>query len=74
MQTDDALSVLQILQYNVPGGKKTRALTLVYAYKVLTPSDQLTEENIRLARILAWCLELVRKFVLLFFTFYSFYS
>ncbi|XP_018347536.1 PREDICTED: farnesyl pyrophosphate synthase-like isoform X1 [Trachymyrmex septentrionalis] len=52
----------KILQYNVPGGKKIRALTLVYAYKVLAPSDQLTKENIRLARILAWCLELCQAF------------
>ncbi|KYM94884.1 Farnesyl pyrophosphate synthase [Cyphomyrmex costatus] len=54
----------KILQYNVPGGKKTRALTLVYAYKALAPSDQLTEENIRLVRILAWCLELMQAFFL----------
>ncbi|XP_012060289.1 PREDICTED: farnesyl diphosphate synthase 2-like, partial [Atta cephalotes] len=54
----------KVLQYNVPGGKKIRALTLVYAYKILAPTDQLTEENIRLIRILAWCIELVRKFVL----------
>jgi len=53
---------MQVLQYTVPGGKKVRALTLVHAYKVLAPSDQLTEENIRLVRILAWCIELVRLF------------
>lgn len=61
------LSVTQVLQYNVPGGKKTRALALVYAYKLLAPSDQLTEENIRLVRILAWCMELVRNYILLSF-------
>lgn len=54
-------SVTQVLQYNVPGGKKIRALTLVYAYKLLAPSNQLTEEDIRLVRILAWCVELVRN-------------
>jgi len=56
------------LQYNVPGGKKNRGLALVYAYKLLLPNDQLTEENIRLARILAWCVELVRGFVLIYMT------
>ncbi|KYN09479.1 Farnesyl pyrophosphate synthase [Trachymyrmex cornetzi] len=55
----------KVLQYNVPGGKKIRALTLVYAYKVLAPSDQLTEENIRLVRILAWCVELMQAFLLI---------
>jgi len=59
---------VQVLQYTVPGGKKIRALTLVYAYKILAPSNQFTEENIHLARILAWCVELVRKFV--FFSLY----
>ncbi|XP_020292649.1 farnesyl pyrophosphate synthase isoform X3 [Pseudomyrmex gracilis] len=52
------------LQYNVPGGKKNRGLSLVYAYKLLAPSDELTEENIRLIRILGWCVELVQAFFL----------
>lgn len=56
------------MQYNVPGGKKNRGLTLVYAYKLLASNDQLTEENIRLARILAWCVELVRDFVFIHMT------
>ncbi|XP_071562488.1 farnesyl pyrophosphate synthase-like [Temnothorax nylanderi] len=55
----------KVLQYNVPGGKKTRALALVYAYKVLAPSDQLTEENIRLVRILAWCVELMQAYFII---------
>ncbi|KYM96520.1 Farnesyl pyrophosphate synthase, partial [Cyphomyrmex costatus] len=49
-----------VLQYTVPGGKKTRAYVLIIAYKLLAPNDQLTEENIRLVRILAWCLELLQ--------------
>ncbi|XP_011161322.1 farnesyl pyrophosphate synthase [Solenopsis invicta] len=52
----------KVLQYNVPGGKKTRALTLVYAYKLLASSDQLTDEHIRLVRILAWCVELMQAY------------
>lgn len=35
---------------------------LVYAYQMLASSEQLTEENIRLARILGWCIELVCAF------------
>ncbi|KYQ51069.1 Farnesyl pyrophosphate synthase [Trachymyrmex zeteki] len=54
----------KVLQYTVPEGKKIRAFTLIYAYKLLAPSDQLTKENIRLARILAWCLELLQAFFL----------
>lgn len=47
------------MQYNVPGGKKNRALALVYSYKMLVPKEQYTDENIKLARILGWCTELV---------------
>jgi len=50
----------KVLQYNVPGGKRTRGLTLIYAYKSLAPKEQLTEDNISLAWILAWCMELVQ--------------
>ncbi|XP_018376436.1 PREDICTED: farnesyl pyrophosphate synthase-like [Trachymyrmex cornetzi] len=61
---DVAKWMKKVLQYTVLGGKKTRSLALIYAYKLLAPSDQLTEENIRLARILAWCLELLQAFLL----------
>ncbi|KOC62899.1 Farnesyl pyrophosphate synthase [Habropoda laboriosa] len=54
----------KVLQYNVPVGKKNRALTVIHAYKLLSSSDQLTEENIRLARILGWCIELLQAFFL----------
>ncbi|XP_012058307.1 PREDICTED: farnesyl pyrophosphate synthase-like [Atta cephalotes] len=57
---DVAKWLKKLLQYNVPQGKKNRGLGLVYTYKFLVPSDQLTEENIRLARILAWCMELMQ--------------
>lgn len=54
----------KVLQYNVPAGKKNRGLALVYAYKILAPNDQITQDNIRLARILAWCVELLHSFFL----------
>ncbi|XP_071651831.1 farnesyl pyrophosphate synthase-like [Temnothorax longispinosus] len=55
----------KVLQYNVPGGKKTRGLTLIYAYKIVIRNDQITEDNIRLVRILAWCVELMQAYVLI---------
>ncbi|CAK9796430.1 Farnesyl pyrophosphate synthase [Anthophora quadrimaculata] len=54
----------KVLQYNVPVGKKNRALSVIHAYKLLNPGNQLTEENIRLARILGWCMELLQGFLL----------
>jgi len=55
---------LQVLQYNVPNGKKNRALALVYAYRMLANPNDLTDENLRLARILGWCTELSQAFYL----------
>lgn len=54
----------KVLQYNVPGGKKSRALACVYTYRSLAPGIDLTEENIRLARILGWCTELLQAYLL----------
>ncbi|KAK0173861.1 hypothetical protein PV328_007003 [Microctonus aethiopoides] len=54
----------KVLQYNVPGGKKNRGLALVYSYRSLAQPDQLTEDNLRLARILGWCTELLQAFFL----------
>ncbi|XP_072382647.1 farnesyl pyrophosphate synthase-like isoform X2 [Diabrotica undecimpunctata] len=50
----------KVLQYNVPTGKKTRGLSTVIAYKMLERPENLTPENIRLANILGWCVELLR--------------
>ena len=36
---------------------------VVQAYRSFASPDQLTEENLRLARILAWCMELVISFL-----------
>lgn len=47
------------MQYNVSGGKKVRGLTVVYSYRMLAPENELTPENIRLAQILGWCVEMV---------------
>lgn len=52
----------KVLQYNVPNGKKTRGLSTVIAYKILEKPENLTPENIRLANILGWCVELVSRF------------
>lgn len=49
------------LQYNVPNGKKNRGLALVLAYKMLAPASELTEENLRLAQTLGWCVEMLQS-------------
>ncbi|KAL3286354.1 hypothetical protein HHI36_000862 [Cryptolaemus montrouzieri] len=49
----------KLLQYNVPTGKKSRGLAVVGAYKIFEHPDRLTPENIRLANILGWCVEML---------------
>lgn len=47
------------LQYNILDGKKNRGLSVVLAYKMLEKPENLTAENIRLANVLGWCVEMV---------------
>lgn len=54
----------KVLQYNVPGGKKNRGLALVFSYRMLYPADKLTADNIRLAHVMGWCVELLQAFLL----------
>ncbi|XP_036141880.1 farnesyl pyrophosphate synthase-like [Monomorium pharaonis] len=49
----------KVLQYNVPTTKKLFGLSLIYFCKSLVPKEQQTEDNIRLMRILAWCVEMI---------------
>lgn len=51
----------KILQYNVPSGKKNRGLALVLAYKMFENPQKLTEENLQLAHVLGWCVEMVTR-------------
>ncbi|KAI5633753.1 polyprenyl synthetase domain-containing protein [Phthorimaea operculella] len=48
----------KLLQYNVPNGKKNRGLATVLAYKMLEKKDNLTPENVHLANIMGWCVEM----------------
>ncbi|KAF0751961.1 farnesyl pyrophosphate synthase-like [Aphis craccivora] len=48
-----------VLQYNVPGGKNNRGLTLVQSFKTLSSPSVLTDENLKLSYILGWCVEIV---------------
>ncbi|XP_076757108.1 farnesyl pyrophosphate synthase-like [Xylocopa sonorina] len=56
--------IAKALQYNVPGGSARRGLSVVYTFKTLYPSDELPEEELYKARVLAWCIELLQAFLL----------
>ena len=48
----------KVLEYNVPYGKKNRGLAVVDSYKLLAHND-ITAENLKVARIVGWCIEMV---------------
>lgn len=52
----------EVLQYNVPHGKKNRGLFVVLTYKHLV--KQPAEEDLHIARVLGWCVELLQAFFL----------
>lgn len=54
----------KVLQYNVPNGKKNRGLAVVASYKMLEKPENLTPENLKLAHILGWCVEMVSTYYL----------
>lgn len=56
--------VKKVLEYNLSGGKKARGLTTVYAYEMLEKPDNITEESLRLARIMGWCVEMLQAYLL----------
>ena len=50
---------LQVCDYNVPFGKKNRGMMVCQSFKLLKGADA-SEEELKLARILGWCIEWVR--------------
>lgn len=55
----------KLLQYNVPNGKKNRGLATILAYKMLEKKENLTPENILLANVMGWCVEMFHTHQLL---------
>ncbi|KAK9892209.1 hypothetical protein WA026_019013 [Henosepilachna vigintioctopunctata] len=62
--TEVALRFEKSLEYNVPKGKKNRGLAVVACYKILEKPENLTPENLRLAAILGWSVEMLQGFLL----------
>ncbi|KAM7344347.1 farnesyl pyrophosphate synthase isoform 2-T2 [Cochliomyia hominivorax] len=53
------------LHYNLPKGKKNRGILTVLTYKNLINSNDINEENIKLAHILGWCVEMLQCFFII---------
>nr|ACN63187.1 farnesyl diphosphate synthase [Euphorbia pekinensis] len=56
--------VERMLDYNVPGGKLNRGLSVIDSYKLLKQGEELTEEEIFLASALGWCIEWLQAYFL----------
>ncbi|XP_047338351.1 farnesyl pyrophosphate synthase-like [Impatiens glandulifera] len=54
----------QMLDYNVPGGKLTRGLSVVDSFKLLKEGEELTDDDVFLACALGWCIEWFQAYFL----------
>nr|ADV03674.1 farnesyl pyrophosphate synthase [Alisma plantago-aquatica subsp. orientale] len=63
--TDDAREWIEkMLDYNVPGGKLNRGLSVVDSYKLLKEGKELSEEELFLSCVLGWCIEWLQAYFL----------
>lgn len=63
--TDDSRQWLdRMLDYNVPGGKLNRGLSVVDSYKLLKEGRELTSDETFLACALGWCIEWLQAYFL----------
>ncbi|CAK9308640.1 unnamed protein product [Citrullus colocynthis] len=63
--TDDSRQwVERMLDYNVPGGKLNRGLSVIGSYKLLRQGEKLTEDEVFLASALGWCIEWLQAYFL----------
>ncbi|KAK5647753.1 hypothetical protein RI129_002645 [Pyrocoelia pectoralis] len=58
---DATKRLINALEYNVPQGKMVCALVTVGFYKAIEDPAKLTNENIHLANILGWCVQLLHS-------------
>ncbi|CAN8245653.1 unnamed protein product [Cochlearia groenlandica] len=63
--TDESrLWVEKMLDYNVPGGKLNRGLSVVDSFKLLKQGQDLTDDEIFLSCALGWCIEWLQAYFL----------
>nr|BAR94035.1 farnesyl diphosphate synthase [Nicotiana benthamiana] len=63
--TDDSRQwVDKMLDYNVPGGKLNRGLSVIDSYSLLNDGRELTSEEIFQASALGWCIEWLQAYFL----------
>lgn len=64
-EVGDAISRLQkVLEYNAPGGKCNRGMTVLAAFREMVEPDLQKDGNIQRALAVGWCVELLQAFFL----------
>ncbi|XP_068108657.1 farnesyl pyrophosphate synthase-like [Hyperolius riggenbachi] len=59
----EAMSWLkEVLEYNTPGGKCIRGVTVLTSYRKLAASELQKDDNIRRVLAVGWCIELLQAF------------
>ncbi|XP_074292901.1 farnesyl pyrophosphate synthase-like [Silene latifolia] len=61
---DSTQWVDRMLDYNVPGGKLNRGLSVIDSYSLLKQGQDLTDDEIFLASALGWCIEWLQAYFL----------
>lgn len=56
--------IKKMLDYTLVGGKRNRGLATVLAYEMLEKPEHITEESLRLARVIGWCVEMLQAYYL----------
>ncbi|KAK4877534.1 hypothetical protein RN001_010040 [Aquatica leii] len=54
---------IDVIDYNVMKEKRFRVPLLLETYKILEKPENLTEQNLRLVNILAWCIEMIEAYM-----------
>ncbi|XP_043936150.1 farnesyl pyrophosphate synthase [Protopterus annectens] len=62
---DSMKRLKEVVEYNVPGGKKNRGLAVITSFRELASPDQQNAENFQLALVIGWCIELLQAFFLM---------
>ena len=52
--------IAKCLQYNLLGGKMDRGIAVPISFKILAPPEEHTQEKLKMANILGWCIELMQ--------------
>ncbi|ONK78037.1 uncharacterized protein A4U43_C02F13540 [Asparagus officinalis] len=53
-----------MLDYNVPGGKLNRGISVIDSYQLLKEGSQLTDDEFFLSSVLGWCIEWLQAYFL----------